>query len=1850
MAMASATGPDARRAKLQQLAAARGVFVPTPVVVTPPTPTAATANDRTVAEEFLKRRRQSENPDKSSRGGIKRAFSNKTWEPKEVFDALNAHVNSGGTPGVADALINILQFNGGNVNVSNVKNKTSLLTRRKSLESMERSRVLQTAVQNRQRDMVAVLVQYADPTTIDDAVGSAIRSGDPVILQMLLERGANLSHPPEMEARDAQNAFRELCIMGGQADLVGLILQSSGRPSTSQLTLGLVDVTRRKNGCAETVLRLSRSTADGNYNNAEALRTAIMNCQINNALAILTGAKPPNPGGKGLEDSFGLVFEHADMSHGDKMILTEALLLAGASGDAISQTLLQACQMQAFDMVELLVTYGVSVEYQDAAALRHAIAKGQTNLVQLLLSDKSSLSPIYASECVGIIPRSVAPEDRHALLTMLLRKGAGGTPLHDALVDAVETCDMQTIELLLTPNFPGGRAISSGDLRSGRGMVYERHHTASVDHKNGLALSIAVRMNHLPMVKRLLSGRPSTGTLDRVFPQVDVLPSADRYLMTEQFLMAGLSGGMVSAALQQAIEEQPPRRDERLISLLLRHNADVNVNDGTGVLSAISIRDLGVLETLLQNRPAQNTIAAAMARAMTVENLGVRYEMVRLLINAGAGREGPEVSAALVGLLRVKPVDIQLAALLLEYGRADANFDDSAPAVEAARDPNPALFDLVLQHGKPQLPSLQRALEVICALPPSPAKIAKTDAALRRSPPREVLNFVLVKEVQTVLETPAERRDLTVIKMLMAAGADVNAHKGATLCDAVKAVNEQVVDLLFTAGPAPMSLATALPQSLNIVDPTQRRKFTKKLLDGGAPGEEANRALIYAIGAHPTDHPLVGILASHAHSSDGEALAFATKAENPEFVALLLERAPRRYSAAVLHSVFQEATKTKNQEKRIEICKTLLQHGVSGHIVSEALLAAASDGDLALGAVLVRHGASVEHQDGQAIVEACAAGSPEVLQMLLDGAEVKPQTITKGFQAATLVGDLKKRAAVFRLLLEKGVNAEAIDAQLVTAAKYGVDGEDLVRLLLEFGANVNYNAGEAIWNATRSAFLGSLKLMLGLDDGRKTNPSTTTLLKALKASRKLSQEPRYQVIEWLFEAGLPATEEIHLALHRAVKDEPDLRLVQLLLKHGASPLHNGCETLIDAAQLLLSDVLEVLLETEIPQKDISWAFRQAFTPETADTWLSEQGYPVAKMLLAKGAEGESLSVALSVAIDAYGTEKDAIARKFADLLIQSKADVSYEDGLVVRKAAQRADSELIELIFQQKPSSRAVSMAFPCLFESELSEEATLQLVSLFTEYHDGEERLDAMYTHGSEPVIFRALAKFPRSQRMLQTLLDAGYYHDQMTTARVMEEVDEEEPVSLLFWALLQPQKKISSTLIELLIARGAKVNYETPISKTTPLMLAIQSRRLDLVGSLILAGAEVDVTDITGNTPMTMATKIGGDLGTSMMSKILAADPSINDGSLHNAARELNLKALEVLINFGHDLDFPSTLHGGRSALGELCLNAAHAGPFSAAQEKLMEKAMTLLIQRGTDLTIQSDGKSVLLLAFHSNDPVTTARALLKVGMWRLVNNPVNHFTDGEYTYSATQYVARVLPESDEKEQLLALLKANRAKDVYYANDGPQPEGAVNLPEELLRAERERRAREERIAKEEEDHKATLARTKEIAQIHDQIFKARAELEDSRARRQREEEMNGIRQRQALEDHAFAAELQRRKAERDAAMRHEQQLVEAGLSRTRLIADAELEMETRKQEKILEWDQKRSIQNVANAKQLSAIRVREREALENMDAANDARTMQRISEHRRLVDGQNALAAQLGSHGVDQRRQIGYVTGEIS
>lgn len=1846
--MESSSLQDERRQRLEELGRQWGLDaspLPSPAMRPEQGHSVRTPHDEQQAEELLRRQRMSEQA-QQSKGGLSRAFTTKkkTWEYKEIYSALIAHVASQGSPGVAEALIQMLNQIGGNVNLAQ-KTRTSMLSRRKSLDLSERSPVLQKAVENRHKDMVEVLLPFADALSLDTALPIAMRNQDLAIVEMLIRYGASA-----VQTADGQDAFRRACGSGGQANLVAIVVSSEGRPSISWMSQSMVEATRA--GCLETVLALSQSTADGNHDSAAALKAAVALGRRDIALAIILGNKPPAQ--PGLNEAFDQLLNHQNINPNEKMATAEVLLCAGANGDAVAQALVHASATDFIDMVHLLVAYGASIEHQDARAIRKAISAGKFDLVDVMLNGQAKLSPAHASECVSALPKKLRFEDRHAVLVLLLRKGASGDPLDEALIDATEAGDVEAAKLLLTPQFPG-RTVGHKNLKQGpRSMIFERHAVASADHKGGLALQIAIKTRSAAITKLILVAEksPTNEAMAQVFPSVRNLPRLERYQATEAFLAAGLSGPCVHSALQNAIDETLPHRDERLITLLLRSNADVNFNEGAGITAAIVQKDLSLLRSLLKSNPTPQIASKAIPRAMEVQDAAKRNQMVGMLIDAGAPQGGLEVSMALATLLQTNPVDRNLLSTLLQRGNANVNVDDGIALLHAVQNPDTTILQIVLDLAQPSPDTLDHAMRSLGHMPSSLAKAEKLDALLKRVASKDPVSHLLVEEVQNVLKTPPPNRVLSVLKVLLANGADVNAYNAEALCRAMGAANEPMVDLLFSAGPNPLSLSFAMPQALRIKDPMDRLAFAQKILQGGIAPTETNRALVFAVTTYPEDIPLINSLLAHADTKDGLALIESIKMEKQDVVELILNK--KIFSVDVLNAGFAQATKGKSQRSRSMSASSLLKAGATGEVVSDALLAAATDGDLDFGTILVRNGGSVEHKDGQAIVEACRSGTADVLGMLLSGeSNISQFTLQRGFQSATELSDLVKRAAVFKLLLQQGITGEVVDMQLVSAERFGDNGVELVRLLLVYGASPDYNEGEAIVKATKSAFLTNLEMLLGIKEvgGKQRKPSSHTLLKAMEACWGLSRDTRFTVLQWIFRAGKPVPNAVHLALTKAVNEEdPEERVIELLVVNRASPTANGCQTLIDATRTLSASQFAKLLESRITPEEASLAFGNAFVPDHAQFWLSERGYEIARCLLRKGASGDAIAAAFVAVLGVYSETPDSLANRFVELLLKYNASIDYHHGEALQNAAAQGSPALLRRLLQEKPSSEALTLAFSRIFDTSAGEDEVCDLINLFIEYNDGDSHMDTMFVYaGSLPIMIRALSQFPRSTKVLQALLDAGYYHDQMTSVKVMPQAEEEEQVNLLTWSLLQPQKKISSAVINLLIEKGSKVNFETRFTRVTPLMLAIQARRADLVKSLLLAGAEVDVTDVTGRSPLSMASGIGGDVAITMMSNLLAAGASRNDGSLHNAARELNLQAMQILVEYKHDPDFPSPQHGGRSALGELCLHAADSGEITALREKVMEKSITFLLQ-DSDITLHSDGKSVLVLALESADPITTTKVLLRADMWKFINKPFNHFTDGQCTYSPTQYVTRVLPQSDKTPELLKLLKANRGTDVYYANSGAQPDGAVGMPLYIQDQEADRRARLERQHRDDQEHAVAVNRSKELAAVQAQIWANQAELEDARKKRTHTADLTAIQDKARLEEELFARTLAQQYAKQNSEVSHQKALTEASRRRLQEIGDTEMALETQQQQRLLEWERDLGNEKVGNANQLSSIRLREREELERLDKTADERFRQRLQEQKKLVDSQSQLASKMGGNGsANGRRQIGYVTGEI-
>lgn len=265
---------------------------------------------------------------------------------------------------------------------------------------------------------------------------------------------------------------------------------------------------------------------------------------------------------------------------------------------------------------------------------------------------------------------------------------------------------------------------------------------------------------------------------------------------------------------------------------------------------------------------------------------------------------------------------------------------------------------------------------------------------------------------------------------------------------------------------------------------------------------------------------------------------------------------------------------------------------------------------------------------------------------------------------------------------------------------------------------------------------------------------------------------------------------------------------------------------------------------------------------------------------------------------------------------------------------------------------------------------------------------------------------------------------------------------------------------------------NHSEPL-----LHLAIESGRKSIVQALLKAGADVDLANGNHVSPLSLATQ-KNDIAS--MEALLAAKALSNDGSLHDAARMINVEAIKLLLDNGHDPNFPCLRFEGRFPLFELCFQApiylTKTQWTTQQKETLAKKAIETLIKGGAltkDRLPQADNRSVLIHALDSANPHMMAKAFLECGQFKYINRDFNLFMDGEYTYSPTMYVekGKCRSNNSQSQSLVKLLHDFKAEDRYWKIRGAQPPDMINPPEHIRLAEKEREEAERRKRQEEEE-----------------------------------------------------------------------------------------------------------------------------------------------------------------------------------
>ncbi|PVH67848.1 putative ankyrin repeat protein [Cadophora sp. DSE1049] len=1346
------------------------------------------------------------------------------------------------------------------------------------------------------------------------------------------------------------------------------------------------------------------------------------------------------------------------------------------------------------------------------------------------------------------------------------------------------------------------------------------------------------------MVKLLaLEGGPTRFSLASAFSSIPPnLNKNDHFLIVQTLLRGGAQGPEITEALHASVISH--HKSPRLVELLVQFGAVV-ANET--LFACVSHGATDILDILITGNVTPTSCAEAITIAVKVHNGGIRYRIVKILLGSATsvGPDVPPIANAVIEILRNCPDDIKLLALLCREGKANANHENGLAVVLSTRLADPVILDIVLrgEGAAPNLSTIERGLQSAIDLPPTDAnRQIKVEALLWRSKPQDAMDQVLIKEIKSALAT---KQDLGMIKVLLAAGADVNSYDATAISLSVS--DADIMDLVIAKGPSLKSLSAAFRSAMALRDPA-RHLMCEKLLKAGATGEEISRGLCTAAKEGPPALPLMKLLLPYADVNfrDGRVFRLVVSKGFSEAMDLLLSSQKSRATPETTACVFQEALKLKDRDERLKMAQRLLKFGISEPTISDGLITAVSLGDRELVDLLLQCGASVESKNGAAVHAAASSGHHEMLKLLV---ERKPtlSTLTSGFGGASASKNQPDAYyLVLKTLLDAGMRGEAIDAALVEAIQGGEQNVKIAELLFNAGASLEWREGEALAIATRSGSIRTVKVLL-----ERTAPQHV-LTRSWKLAIQLPRDQRCEVMEILLLAGKAIDGHVSKALIAATKESPaDRKLIKTILSSGG---FDAGESMVCAAQSLDLRTLTLLANSPKAPKFISTAFKDAMS--TGSLWQSATGLAIVELMLKKGASGDAVGEALCLAVEKSESGTEVLAADFLEVFLRYGADANYQQGLVLQRAARNVDVDLIEkLLPSANVESKAMSM--PYLFFSTGDKANVQRALEAFSDSYSGEERDEVvLFKHPDvelQPILFQALEKYPRDTTILRSLLNIGYNPNQW---KLRGQDINTEPWPILCWALDQPEKKISTAVTEMLIDEGANINFRSK-SGITPLALAIQNQRADIVLKLLNKGARVTEPDAEGITPLNLA---GSLTNTDIMGYILQAGAETDDGSLHDVARQLRCDAMRTLIKNGHEVDYPSDRHEGRSALAELCLRAMDNSPSPA---ELEEAIQCLIVNDANIREVSFSGKTIFHYALDSSNPVTILAVLLKM-MWKFINEDAFLFSDNKYTYSLTKYVEKGLfgGPPHQKQELLQLLRNKRAKDRFWANsiDEVQPEDYCNGPshieaEVLLQKSRLKRQVEQR---EDVQRLLELKRATVIGEV--EIMRIMTEAEIGRERQK------GLVERELLTEKAntqmqldMAADVQKDKMLKQKYLRdegHKRQLRDIQVSTQRAIMAEESEKERARSVMQIEFMEKRTqIENAA---------MRERAEIENNGsrtrlaiegsafqehervlAKQHDRELARIKMQKQLVASQTTLAGTFQGAGLNQR-QIGYIT----
>ena len=663
--------------------------------------------------------------------------------------------------------------------------------------------------------------------------------------------------------------------------------------------------------------------------------------------------------------------------------ILQALLQAGAHGDAINRELETAVQKGEETTIELLRNSGASANYQDGAALVGAIKCGRVSSVKLLLR-----GPVDPSTLQAAFPhlRSADKLTRRLMTKLLLRSNASGEVLDVALRDAVcdqsEDRDPELINMLLQ----GG---------------------ADPTFNNAHSLRQAIDMCDPHLFKDLLRclAQVSSGIVSSLVAKIAQMEASHSRLLNMRYAIeAEADTRSISNAL--CFELSRGKADFELITLLAsRGSPDINYHHGKALSLAATKHDLKFL-SLLKSCPdtSRQTIRRALVDMLEVPTYSDHEKASRAKTLLEPRRTADVATQGFTTYLQHcrtslpngRSWPLKTFEVLLE-GRADINSDHAQIIVDLIAEGCVPLLGLAIQYS-PKKSCLDRALLKTLKMP---TKIDRDEACamiLGSGPSILAASKALVEASSLGLA------DLS--KTLLDYGALCDHESYSAIRVASAKGDLDVLKIFLAASPSQDCLAAAFEDCSTLENPEKLCRTMRAILKGGLRGPVIDEYLLHLTTLNPTPTRLVNLLLGNGasvHHGDSACLVLAATSGNLTLLELLFTKSSEPETATICFEACYTAGLIKAHH--FPIHQSLLEKGAKGISVDQALVVAVEELqdiniDVSLVKLLASHHVNVDFEDGRALCRACEMGRNIAVSVLL---QLNPSIPTKSRALSFLI-------------------------------------------------------------------------------------------------------------------------------------------------------------------------------------------------------------------------------------------------------------------------------------------------------------------------------------------------------------------------------------------------------------------------------------------------------------------------------------------------------------------------------------------------------------------------------------------------------------------------------------------------------------------------------------------------------------------------------------------------------------------------------------------------------------------------------------------------------------------------------